>query len=213
MGFILSKERSSPQKSARAMVDWDAIEPHYRANIRSLRDIAAEYGVSAAAINQHAKKQGWTRDLGAQIRAKAEAKVLAEAVSEERKANEKAVTEGNAELQYRIRMSHRAGLSRISAIKSKLLDHVESVVDNLGEIAEALEMLRNPDEAGRDTANDAMRRAMSRSALVDDLKKLAEIDERVRKGEREAFGIDDKELGDSTVDALLKKINAEHGGH
>ena len=30
---------------------------------------------------------------------------------------------------------------------------------------------------------------MSRSGLVDDLKKLAEIDERVRKGEREAFAI------------------------
>ncbi len=49
---------------------------------------------------------------------------------------------------------------------------------------------RHPDENGVDRANDALRKAMSRSALVDDLKKLADVDEKVRKGEREAFGPD-----------------------
>lgn len=198
-------------KTPRAEVDWDAIEPHYRANIRTLRELGEEYGVSASAITQHANKKGWTRDLGAQIRAKAEAKVEAEAVSEERRANEKAVIEGNAELQYRIRMKHRTGLSRLSIIKDKLLDHVESVVDNLSDLGEVVEVLRNPDENGKDAANDKMRKAMERSSVVEDLRKLAEIDERVRKGEREAFGIDDKDAGDSPVDALLKKINSEHG--
>jgi hypothetical protein len=52
-------------------------------------------------------------------------------------------------------------------------------------------MVRNPDDNGVDRANDALRKAMSRSGLIDDLKKLAEVDERVRKGEREAFSIDD----------------------
>lgn len=51
--------------------------------------------------------------------------------------------------------------------------------------------MRKPDDNGIDRANDALRKAMSRSALVDDLKKLADVDEKVRKGEREAFGLDD----------------------
>jgi hypothetical protein len=34
---------------------------------------------------------------------------------------------------------------------------------------------------------------MGRSALVDDLKKLADVDEKVRKGEREAFSIESLE--------------------
>ena len=194
-------------------VDWVAIEPHYRANIRPLREIGEEYGVSASAITQHANKNGWTRNLGAQIRAKAEAKVEAEAVSEERRANEKAVVEGNAELQYRIRMKHRTGLAKLSEIETKLLIHVESVVDNLPNLGDVIEQMRNPDENGKDVFNDRMRKAMERSAVVDDLKKLAEINEKVRKGEREAFGIDDKDAGDSPIDALLKKINAEHGGN
>lgn len=207
------KKPQPKAKVPRAAVDWAAIEPHYRANIRPLREIGAEYGVSAAAINQHAKKKGWTRDLGAQIRAKAEAKVEAEAVSEERRANEKAVIEGNAELQYRIRMKHRTGLGKLSEIEGRLLANLESVVDNLADLGAVIEMARNPDENGKDKLNDLLRKAMERSALVDDLKKLAEINEKVRKGEREAFGIDDKDLGDNPVDTLLKKINAEHGSN
>ena len=58
-------------------------------------------------------------------------------------------------------------------------------------LSDVIEMVRNPDENGIDRANDALRKAMSRSALVDDLKKLADVDEKVRKGEREAFGLDD----------------------
>lgn len=208
-----TKKPKPKAKAPRPPVDWDAIEPHYRANIRPLRELGEEYGVSASAITQHANKKGWTRDLGAQIRAKAEAKVLAEAVSKESRANEKAVTEGNAELQYRIRMKHRTGLGKLSEIEGKLLANLESVVDNLTDLGAVIEMARNPDENGKDKLNDLLRKAMERSALVDDLKKLAEINEKVRKGEREAFGIDDKDLADNPVDAILKKINAEHGSN
>ena len=55
-----------------------------------------------------------------------------------------------------------------------------------------------------------MAKAMDRPQLVDDLKKLAEIDERTRKGEREAFNLDDGEdKKGSDVDEILRKINAE----
>lgn len=204
------------------MVDWDAIEPHYRAGVKSLREIGAEFGVAAPSIHKHAKKNGWTQDLSAKIHAKAEALVNADAANADAAnsaantksvVNQQAVVDANAQAIYQIRIGHRRGLARLIAIKEKLLDSLEAVVDNLPNLPEVIEMVRQPDERGMDKANDALRRAMERSALVDDLKKLAEIDERVRKGEREAFGIDDKELGDSTVDALLKKINAEHGGH
>ena len=80
----------------------------------------------------------------------------------------------------------------------------------MAELSEVIEMVRNPDENGIDRANDALRKAMGRSALVDDLKKLAEVDERVRKGEREAFGLDvdvapqDKGLADLATDELKR---------
>jgi hypothetical protein len=76
-------------------------------------------------------------------------------------------------------------------------------------------MVRQPDDNGVDKANDALRKAMSRSGLVDDLKKLAEIDERVRKGEREAFNISgatDDEQGRKTKRITLDFIDVEPRG-
>jgi len=52
-------------------IEWDLIEPHYRAGIRSLKDIGKEFGVSDAAIIKRAKRDGWVRDLAAKIQAKA----------------------------------------------------------------------------------------------------------------------------------------------
>jgi hypothetical protein len=177
----------------RPPVDWESVEIHYRAGIRSLKDIGAEFGVSDAGIIKKAKQKEWKRDLSAKIRAKADAKVSASVVSAEvsakRAANEAIVIEANAELQYRIRMGHRSGLARLRDVKDQLLEHVESVARNLPEIDQVVQMLRKEGENGLDKANDAMRRAMERSTVIDDLKKLAEIDERVRKGECLAFNI------------------------
>lgn len=174
--------------------DWIQIEVDYRAGIKTLRQIADEHGITHVAINKRAKRDGWTRDIAAKIQAQAEAKVTKAAVTnlvtkEHRLVTEQVVIEANAELQYRIRMGHRSGLARLRDVKDQLLEHVESVVRNLPEIDQVVQMLRKEGENGLDKANDAMRRAMERSTVIDDLKKLAEIDERVRKGECLAFNI------------------------
>ena len=95
-----------------------------------------------------------------------------------------------AELNTRVILAHRQGLNRLTEIKGKLLAQIEQAAENMVDLAQVIEMVRNPDDNGVDRANDALRKAMGRSALVDDLKKLADVDEKVRKGEREAFGLD-----------------------
>ena len=86
--------------TAQRVIDWDLVEPHYRAGIRSLADIGKEFLVSDAAIIKRAKRDGWARDLAAKIKAKAVAKVSAAAVSAEVSANqvvrEQEVVEANA---------------------------------------------------------------------------------------------------------------------
>jgi hypothetical protein len=173
--------------------DWIQIEVDYRAGIKTLRQIADEHGITHGAINKRAKRDEWTRDIASKIQAKADAKVSKAAVSSEVSkklaVTEQVVIEANAELQYSIRMGHRSGLARLRDVKDQLLEHVETVVRNLPEIDQVVQMLRKEGENGLDKANDAMRRAMERSTVIDDLKKLAEIDERVRKGECLAFNI------------------------
>lgn len=51
-----------------AKPDWEAIESAYRAGVMSLRDIGAQYGVTEGAIRKRAKKFGWVRKDGTQVR-------------------------------------------------------------------------------------------------------------------------------------------------
>jgi len=96
-----------------------------------------------------------------------------------------------AEVNKQVILGHRQGLQALTDVKRTLLSQIEQAAAQLPDLAEVIELVRKPDDNGIDRANDALRKAMSRSALVDDLKKLADVDEKVRKGEREAFGLDD----------------------
>lgn len=48
--------------------DWEAIESAYRAGVLSLRDIGEKYGITEGAIRKRAKKLGWVRSGGTQVR-------------------------------------------------------------------------------------------------------------------------------------------------
>ncbi len=48
--------------------DWEAIESAYRAGVLVLRDIGEQYGVTEGAIRKKAKKFGWVRKAGTQVR-------------------------------------------------------------------------------------------------------------------------------------------------
>ena len=98
------------------LIDWEAVELHYRAGIRSLKDIGAEYGVSDAGIIKRAKRDDWERDLRAKIQAKAEAKVSASLVSAEvsaqTKASERQIVDANASKIADVRLAHRHDIQR-----------------------------------------------------------------------------------------------------
>jgi len=53
---------------AKRFIDWDAIERDYRAGVKTLREMSADHHVSHVSIDKHAKKRGWTRDLGEKIK-------------------------------------------------------------------------------------------------------------------------------------------------
>jgi citrate lyase alpha subunit len=114
---------------AEKRVDWEGLEPHYRAGVRALKDIGAEFGCSDAAIIKHAKKQGWTRNLLGKIQAKADAKVSAAMVSAEvsaqTKLTESVRVEVESEVQARVRLSHRTDIQRGKRITNALMAELE----------------------------------------------------------------------------------------
>jgi hypothetical protein len=175
-------------------IDWVSVEVHYRAGIRSLKDIGAEYGVSDAGILKRAKKEEWTRDLAAKIKAKAEAKVSAAAVSEEVSAakalTEQAVVEANAELQTRIRLEQRQDVGRARRLVMSLFCELEAMTDG----AELVELIAEAlSEEGTSTKRlEVLNRVNTLGGRVSNIKALADSLKTLIALEREAFGIDDK---------------------
>jgi hypothetical protein len=180
---------------AKKTVDWDAIEPHYRAGIRSLKEIGEEFEVSDAAIIKHAKKKGWTRDLRAKIAARAEAKVSAAAVSAEvsaaKTANQEQIVEANAEAIFRIRMAHRSAAGKFQTLVQEMVKEIEVQTMDPALFAELGDLMNQGlnDKGRADKVAEAYQRVIALPGRVDTMKKLVEAFEKLVKLEREAFGL------------------------
>lgn len=202
-------------------VDWDLIEIDYRAGVKTLEQMGLDHGVTKGRISQVAKKKGWTRDINAKIKAKADAKVNEAAVNAKlnepkRRLAEQDVVEANAELQYRVRMEHRRDIGRTRSLFVNLLGELEDITTKEGQrLAEEMFELLAPQEDEDNTA--AMRRyenlrkkfdqVVGMSGRIDSAKKLTEMLEKLVKMERDAFGIKDEgDKGSGGYEDLLAQI-------
>ena len=212
----IATKPASRKKDAGAAVarkrrtDWDAVERDYRTGRFTLRELETKYEVNNSTISRRADKHGWTQDLSTAIKQATNAKLIQSIVAAECSTAQQNAADtvlAAAEVNKQVILGHRTGLLELTSVKRTLLGQIQQAAALLPDLAEVIEMVRNPDDNGIDRANDALRKAMSRSALVDDLKKLADVDEKVRKGEREAFGLDD--VGKPENEGLAAMATAE----
>lgn len=175
---------------SKTAIDWEAVEREYRAGLRSLKDIGAEFGVSDAGIIKRAKRDGWVRDRSKKIMAKAEAlvseKEVSTKVSAQTKITERQIVETNALMIAEKVISQREDVKRARSIVQKLFAEVEAECDHKEDFANIGELLADPDANGRDRLNDAYRAAISlperiksAKALADALKVLIELERKV----------------------------------
>ena len=76
------KRRSS--KAGRLPPDWTRIYKDYRLGVYSIRHIARMQGLSEGAIRKRAKREGWKRDYGDEVRRLAREMLLKEDAEEAR---------------------------------------------------------------------------------------------------------------------------------
>lgn len=110
-------------KAATRKIDWERIEPEWRAGIKSVMQIAFDYEqatthkISHTAINKHFRKLNVPRDLAAKVRAKAEAIVSASMVSgpvsTETKPSDARIIDDSAKAVAAIRLTHRTDIQRM----------------------------------------------------------------------------------------------------
>lgn len=183
----------------RSDIDWDAIEREFRLGQKTNKQLAFEHGVQASSIGRRAVKYDWTQDKSAEVRMRAD-NMLLKATAQgsgkaiERKQSAKATPDGleiqaAATARVDVVLGHRKGLDRISRIRDTMLDEIEAQTSQMDLLTQIVEVAREPGEGGIDKRNDLLRRVISLPSRVDSLKKLTEVDEKIRKGERDAFGI------------------------
>ena len=166
-------------------VDWERIEVDYRAGLLSLRELAiAHPNTNHVAIARRAKKEGWTRDLTAKIKAKAEDLVTRSVVTPDetarRAVTEKEVVEAGAAAIVQVRLSHRTDIQRSKRLVNTLLEHLEE-----------LGLPKVPDKGKPESETQAVR-TLCLATLKDQsviLDKLVGTQKVLVAMEREAFGI------------------------
>ncbi len=196
-------------------VDYDRIEPDWRAGIKSAPEMAAEYtkwtgvSVSHPAIVKHFKKLGVPRDLKAKINAKADAlireSIVTGKVSAAATMRDAEIIVDNAVVQAEIRVSQRVDISRSRKLVLSLLGELEEQTDNRAMFEELGEIMRSDDARGSDKRNDLYMKVIGSAGRIDSMKKLSETLKTLIGLEREAYGITNESgNGESNGELSLK---------
>lgn len=191
-------------------INWERIEADYRAGIKTLREIADEHGITHGAINKRAKRDGWTRDLTAKVKAKADFLVSKEAVSNEVSKNsripESEIIEANALQSAEIQIRERKDVVKARSVAMSLLDELDSQVTNKELYAQLGELLQSHDDRGFDKLNELYQKVISFPGRVDGMKKLSDALKTLIDLERRVYKIDDSGDGEGGIEDFLRKV-------
>nr|WP_305777879.1 hypothetical protein [Pseudomonas sp. Hg5Tf] len=188
----------------------------------SVREIASACGVSHVAIHKRAKRDGWTRDLQAKIKAKADSLVNTELVNsqvnKEALVTERGIVEANAQVIANIRIAHRTDIGRYRNLANKMLEELEGLTDNRELFDQLGELLRSPDDNGQDKLNDLYQKVIALPSRTKTLKDLGDILKVLITLERQAYSIDDEQpvddrskLTEDELDRRIAKLSGNAG--
>jgi hypothetical protein len=178
-------------------IDWEKIELDYRAGIKTLRDIGDEHAISHAAIAKRARRDGWTRDLSAKIKAKAEYLVskslVTTEVTKEKRIAESEIVEANALKVSEVDLSHRCLTSVSREVLESLLKELKDQIEGREDYEKLGEMMRKPDQYGNDKLNDQYLKIVSFAGRVDSFKKIADSEKIIIDLERKVYKLEENE--------------------
>ncbi|HDU8708046.1 hypothetical protein ISO36_08895 [Morganella morganii subsp. morganii] len=175
--------------------DWEAIESAYRAGVMSLREIASQHDISEGAIRKRAKRDDWSRDLNAKIKARSDDMVRKQEVRRqvrtETTLSERVLIEATAEVITNVRMEHRGDIRRARELANLLFDELSAECADVTALEKLGELMIDPDDNGRDKLNELYHAVISLPERVKSAKALSETLKNLIGLERQAYGLDD----------------------
>ena len=196
-------------------VDWAGVEREFRAGVKTLRVIGADFGVSHVAIKKRADKEKWARDLSARIKERTAQKVnkaaVTKSVNKAAVVSDQVVVEANAELQKQVILSHRTDLRALRASIVEMAGELSAA--NKRELQDALETILKTrtdgmDKQGIAALERAFDAALSLGGRATAGQRLANALATLIDKERIAFSIDERS---SAVDEVAEALKAIHG--
>lgn len=199
-------------------VDWAAVERDYRAGVLSNRAIAANHGITEAAIRKKAKAEGWIKGEPHAIRARAMQKANDAALPRYMEPSEERIEE-IAEQASQVLIRHRGAAAVMAGLAADMVKQLREQTDCMPDIAEAIEdyfmakAQANPVLAGayKQQCNAALHaiglnnRSKTMLNLAGAVAKLVDI-------ERKAWSLDDNSDNRSYED-LLAELHAKVGSN
>lgn len=190
-----------PQQGERAngVVDWDSIHLLYRLGAMSIRQIAANHGITEGAIRQKAAKLGWTRDYAAAVRVQTDKAVMrqeaarakggsqgatrpyTQELSTQLNATQAGATDAGAQEPER-QLSDRAVIKAAVAIRVDVINYHKGIASRARAIA--AELLAQLEARVAETPGEVAKNAITLGALTKAVRDVVET-------ERKVYGIDD----------------------
>ena len=205
-------------------VDYERIEPGWRAGVLSPHQLAAQYTedtgvkVSHAAIIKHFTKLNVPRDLNAKIQAQADAMVtkalVTEKVTKDRLVtNEGKIVSAGAEQVFEIRLFHRKSTTRLQTIIAAQMEELEasSGPEQAQRLRDLGELMRNENDKGSDKLNDIYLAVIGLPDRSRVAKQLAETLRIAIDLERREFGMDKTQVNTDPLTELIKRISTSNG--
>lgn len=195
--------------------DWEAIESAYRAGVMSLREIASQHDISEGAIRKRAKRDDWSRDLNAKIKARSDDMVrkqeVRSKVRSETALSERVLIEATAEVITNVRMEHRGDIRRARELANVLFDELSAECADVAALEKLGELMIEPDDNGRDKLNELYHAVISLPERVKSAKALSETLKNLIGLERQAYGLDDMQTNKtaSQLSDLMDELSSK----
>lgn len=195
----------------RLYIDWDSIEPLYRAGQLSLNEICAQYEadhkhsqkwkptVTHAAILKQAKAKKWTRNLAKRVKERIREKAVTSLVTGCNQANSSGISdeeiiEKAAEVGSGVILRHRDEIKALLAIEDQLLSQIETAQKSY-----------MANYQGQIISQEVELTVKEKSAT---LKDLADVRAKRIALERQAYNLDEDGAGTSkSFEDYLKELN------
>lgn len=192
--------------------DWNRIERMFRAGLLSISEIGRECNVPEANIRYHAKKNGWKRDLTAEMRSKTRTKLVEnlatvfntdEAVQKLKQATDEQIIEEASRTQVQVVREHQKTLGHGHSLTMRMLNELDATTTHRGELEEMIKSTIAPRRQGAALAAVSL---PQRAAVMRDLATAARLWVTL---ERQAFSISDDRDKDNKEMRKLDEMTAE----